>query len=343
MPNASVRETARKLVAASVSVIPIKADGTKAPAGKLLPLDEDKPNQTTWRPYQERIANDKELVHWFSKQNVGMAAVAGKVSGNLEILDIDEPALVRPWYEMVAQVAPGLVSKLVVVKTPREGHGRHCYYRCDVIEGNTKLAQGLRSDENGHMKVTTLIETRGEGGYALIPPSPAKCHKLNRPYVLSQGDLANIPTITEDERNVMLNCARTLTQYVEPERVYTPRQETTPTGERPGDINAAKVSWEDILMLHGWRVAGRRGEVTLWCRPGKKDGISATTGHCGDHLYVFSSNAFPFEPERVYSKFTAYTVLNFNGDFRKANTALAALGYIAAHSAKHPSQQVYSC
>jgi putative DNA primase/helicase len=97
------------------------------------------------------------------------------------------------------------------------------------------------------------------------------------------------------------------------------------------------VSWEDILLPHGWRVVGHRGQVTRWCRPGKKDGISATTGHCGDHLYAFSSNAHPFEPERAYSKFSAFARLNYGGDFRKAATALAARGYVVEHANQRPA------
>jgi Bifunctional DNA primase/polymerase, N-terminal len=330
-------DTARHLVSARVSPIPIKADGSKAPASTLLPIDEDtlKPS---WTPYQTRIATEEELGHWFSKPNVGIAVVAGEVSGNLEILDIDEPALVRPWYELVEREAPGLVSRLVVVKTPRAGHGRHCYYRCAVIAGNTKLAQGLRPDGQGRIKVATLIETRGEGGYCLVPPSPATCHTLNRPYVLAQGDFAHIPTITEDERGLLLACARALNEYVEPERLWTPRQPTATDGTKPGDIFAAKVSWDDILLPHGWTVAYRKGETTFWKRPGKKGrGISATAGHCGDHLYVFSSNAHPLEPERAYSKFSAFARLNYGGDFRKAATALAALGYVVEHANQRPA------
>jgi putative DNA primase/helicase len=215
----------------------------------------------------------------------------------------------------------------VIVKTPR--NGRHLYYRSSVIEGNQKLAVNAQRQ--------TMIETRGEGGYVLTPPSPPWCHPDHKPYELRQGDLAHIPTITPDERAILLSCARTLTEYMEPERVYTPRQPTATDGTRPGDVFAAKVSWEDILLPHGWRVAGHRDEVTLWCRPGKTDGISATTGHCGDHLYVFSSNAHPFEPERAYSKFTAYTVLNFGSremDFHKAAVDLAAKGYVNRHEGR---------
>jgi hypothetical protein len=94
------------------------------------------------------------------------------------------------------------------------------------------------------------------------------------------------------------------------------------------------VEWADILIPHGWQVVRQRGEVTLWCRPGKRDGISATTGYCGDHLYVFSSNAHPFEPARAYGKFTAFALLNAGGDFVKAATILAHQGYVKAHDGR---------
>jgi hypothetical protein len=250
------------------------------------------------------------------------------------MLDIDAPELVSLWSEMVEHVMPGLLKRLVVVKTPREGHGRHLYYQCSTIEGNLKLAQRLLVTD-GKKTIETLIETRGEGGYTLIPPSPPACHRLNRPYTLSQGDLAHIPVISEDERAILLNCARALNAYVEPECIWTPRDASATTiGERPGDIYAGKVEWTDILSPHGWQVVRQRGEVTLWCRPGKHEGTSAKTGHCGDHLYVFSTNAHPFEPERAYSKFTAFALLNAGGDFVKAATMLACQGFVKAHGAK---------
>jgi hypothetical protein len=316
-----ILDTARQLVAAGVSVLPIQADGSKAPASTRLPIDKDT-MRPSWKPYQSRLATDTELTSGFSKPNVGIAIIAGAVSRNIEIFDFDDPSTLCPWCELVEDAAPGLIAHLVRVKTPTGGE--HVYYRCATIQGNQKLAVNAQRE--------VMIETRGEGGYALIPPSPATCHQLNRPYVVSQGDLAHIPTITEDERAILLKCARALTQYVEPERVYTPRHATATDGTRPGDIFAANVSWEDILRPHGWRVVGHRGEVTLWCRPGKRGGLSATSGYCGDHLYVFSSNAPPFEPARAYHKFTAYALLNTGGDFSKAATIVARQGYVKAHT-----------
>lgn len=57
---------------------------------------------------------------------------------------------------------------------------RHVYYRCPTIAGNPTLAQ--RPGPEG--RLDTLIETRGERGYAIIPPSPPACHPRQRPSVL---------------------------------------------------------------------------------------------------------------------------------------------------------------
>jgi putative DNA primase/helicase len=309
-----VLQTALTLLRAGLSTIPIGPH--KRPA-----ID-------SWKCYQTRLPTPEEWRAWVASRPCGLAIVLGPVSGNAEAIDVDDSSVLRAWYDWVQSMAPGLLSRLVIVKTPR--NGRHVYYRSPVIAGNQKLALDVQRH--------TMLETRGAGGYALIPPSPAWCHPDHKPYELLQGDLADIPTITADERDVLLNCARALTQYVEPERIYTPRQGIGPSGDRPGDLFAAKASWEDILLPHGWRVVGHRGEVTLWCRPGKKDGISATTGYGGsDLLYVFSSNAFPFEPARGYRKFTAYTVLNFGSsemDFHKAAIDLAAKGYVNRHEGR---------
>jgi hypothetical protein len=305
-----VLQTALALVRAGLSVIPIGTD--------------KRPAIGSWKAYQTRVPTPAEWTAWAASRRCGLAIVLGAVSGHAEVMDFDDPSAVRPWYALVEAVAPGLVSRLVIVRTPT--NGRHLYYRCPVIEGNQTLAR------NGGREV--MIETRGEGGYTVIPPSPAWCHPDHKLYELRQGDLAHIPTITEDERAILLNGARVLHAYVEPERVYTPRERSSPIGDRPGDLFAANVPWEDILLPHGWRVVGHRGGVMLWCRPGKPGGISATTGHCGDRLYVFSSNAAPFEPMRAYRKFTAFAFLNAGGDFRRAATMVAGEGFVNAHAGR---------
>jgi hypothetical protein len=55
--------------------------------------------------------------------------------------------------------------------------------------------------------------------------------------------------------------------------------------------------------------------------------ISATTGYCGDGMYLFSTSAFPLEGDCTYDRFQAYALLNYGGDYSAAAKALAAKGY----------------
>jgi hypothetical protein len=308
----------RELLAAGVSVVPIKPDGSKAPL-------------VGWHRYQRTRATATEFADWvrqFRGTDAGLAIVAGRASGNAEDLDFDAAALVDPWTAMVEQITPGLVARLPAVRTPRPGMA--FWYRCRTIASNQKLAQTLDSD--GRPK--TLIETRGLGGYAIIPPSPPACHPLHKPYELLRSDLTKIPEISPDERDVLLSCAKSFNTYVNPTKVvsgYTVKaNSSTLPGDRPGDIFAGAVSWAELLEHHGWTLAGSRAGLTFWCRPGKTKGYSATTGlghHGEDLLYVFSTNAQPFEAETCYTKFGAYCVLEHGGNFQRAAKLLAVKGY----------------
>ena len=58
------------------------------------------------------------------------------------------------------------------------------------------------------------------------------------------------------------------------------------------------------------------GGATHWTRPGKDDGISATTNHQGnDLLWMFTSSTDPLA-DRSYDRFGFYTVVEHGGDFR---------------------------
>jgi putative DNA primase/helicase len=308
-----IRSEARRLVASGLSVIPICPDGTKRPA-----LD-------AWRPYQQVRPNAVTLATWFH-HGEGLAVIGGAVSGHLEILDFDAPELFAPWCAVVEQLCSGLVARLPLVQTPSDG--RHLYYRCQSIARNLKLAQRL----GAHGTPETVIETRGEGGYAIAPPSPPACHPRHHPYQLFRGDLAAIPTVTMGERACLLQMARAFNTYVTPRRVVS----GSPAGmvqhaggHRPGDVFNAQADWRRLLEPHGWTCVGQHGEVTYWRRPGKiGPGISATTNYAGRHLlYVFSTNAAPFEPDTAYTPFAAYALLEHRGDFPAAARVMARRGY----------------
>lgn len=99
-------------------------------------------------------------------------------------------------------------------------------------------------------------------------------------------------------------------------------------GERPGDEFNRTADWHDILLPQGWQWIRRMGDSWYLRRPGKMSGgHSATLRVSTDRLYVFSEEAQPFEPFKLYDKFSAYTLLEHGGDFSAAARTLATRGY----------------
>ncbi len=316
-------------------VIPIKTDGSKAPDGNVLPKGK-------WEGFQKTPPDTETVSRWWGNGTArGIGVVWGGVSLNGEALDFDIPGLHEAFAEVCAEHGLGeIVESMPLVETP--SGGRHLYYRCtEPVQGNQKLAQRLEEVPEGTdgarlhagrwVKQKTMIETRGEGGYTLAPGSPAQCHPNGKPYRFLRGRPATIPTITPEQRGDLLAIASTFNEYAEPEREYRePKARTPATGElRPGDDYNARGDCESVLERAGWHCKGWRGDKGLWQRPGKTGtGLSATSNYGGSGLfYVFSSNAAPFEPEKAYSPFVVYALLEHGGDFTEAAKELGRQGY----------------
>lgn len=280
-----------------------------------------RPVVTSWKPYQTCRPAEIDVYRWFwppSPLGEAVAIVTGQVSGNLEVLDFDAPALFAPWYTQALQAG---IRGLPVVQTQSGGY--HVYYRAPAVQGNQKLA--VRPQGKRHK---TLIETRGEGGYVLAPPSAG--------YTLQDSDLTAIPTLTTQQRQTLLELARSFDQRpAEPQHVKRTKPRTRHTrrsrsgGLRPGDDYNRRGDVFDVLGKHRWQLVRRTGEETHWRRPGKSNGTpSATFNYGGSNLFfVFSTNAGPFEPERSYSRFGVYAMLEHRGNYAAAARRLRTLGY----------------
>ena len=321
--------TALLYVTSGLSVIPVRPDGSKAPALK------------EWKQFQFRRPTEDELQDWFDNDaGYGVAIIGGEVSGCLVVIDFDhDAATVFPlWHVVVESLCEGLLSRLVIVQTPRGGY--HVYYFCPQVMNSRKLAQKLiEACEGGDgarliggkwKKRVTVIEVKASGGYVLAPGCPPECHPTKRTYELLSGDLTNIQTVTPDEHTVMLDAARSFNEYIKVTSDNWTRAKIRPTDStRPGDDFNNKADCFSLLTLHGWKYVHKWNGVTYWKRPGKSEpGISATSNYGGSNLlYCFSTNASPFEDRRGYSLFSAYTLLEHGGDFNAAAKALSAQGY----------------
>ena len=150
-----------------------------------------RPAVGAWRTWAGRLPTEIEVEAWFSNAYDAVCIVAGKVSNNLECIDFDQKAEAYPAW--CAKIAPDVLDSVVVESTP--SGGKHVVYRCETpVEGNLKLAQGMRDG-----KRKTLVETRGEGGLFLCSPTPG--------YALERGDFEHIPVISQEARESLLSAA----------------------------------------------------------------------------------------------------------------------------------------
>lgn len=313
------------------------ADAGLSPLPTTRKGDAKGPALPSWKRMQSAIASHEELDRWYADGSTAnsVGIVCGAVSGNLEMIDFDlGGAAYERWRNVVEDAAPGLVRRLVIETTP--SGGRHAIYRCaDSVGGNVKLAAKRfeaddatplwigakeyvpRQDRAGkwHCTVTT-IETRGEGGMFLCAPSEG--------YEIVQNDIAEPPIVTTEERDIMLGAAWSLDESGQREAVGTNPTAHDGSTIRPGDDYNARGDPRDALRRNGW-VMVRGGENEHWRRPGKTSGTSATVKD--RVLYVFSSNAAPFEPSTAYSPFAVVAMLDHGGDFATTAKALASDGY----------------
>jgi hypothetical protein len=313
---------------AGFSVLPIRADGSKAPA-----VD-------AWKRYQTELPTEADVRNWYDNgaAGCGVAVVGGAVSGRLAIVDVE---FFDVWGEYVALVdaeAPGLLERLPQVKTPGKdaAGGRHVYFRAPSPVSSAKLAKTTKADalqRTGDAGRQTLIEVKGGGGYCLAPGCPPRCHESGRLYEHVDGPpIVETPTLNAEEVEVLLRCARALHRDSPEPGPPKPRRSGAASGNgeglRPGDDYDRRGDWNELLTRHGWKPCG----PGRWTRPGKRCGVSATTGYChGPHgeplLHVFTTNASPFEDGRTYGLFNAFTLLEHAGDHSAAARALAKEGY----------------
>lgn len=305
-----------KMLADNLSLIPVR----DKPQG-------DRPEKTPyqgWKKYQAEIITTAEL--WAQMDNHSTNAVAiicGKVSGNLEIIDIDvkyKPGIDAVLLSDIKSLYPDLFERLRIHKTPSGGY--HILYRVTdgVVPGNEKLAGRYGTTDELAIRPKTkqynFLETRGEGGYALAPPSMG--------YGIHQDN--NIPALTWAERCSLINLCRSYSE-IAPVQSFKPSvSDNNYYDENPFAHFNQSVAAESVLTDHGWKECGHSNLFIWFTRPDKKKGISASFNRLKRVYFIFTSTT-EFDELKGYQPATALSILAHGGDKKKTFRHLVQAGY----------------
>ena len=276
----------------------------------VISTDNSKTSIFAWKKYQSKIATDQELEQMFNTPKAkGIAVICGAVSGNLEVIDVDCKYGIK-WEDYEAKILdahPELYARLKIIKTKSNGY--HIYYRCETIEGNQKLAERPATDDekfiNPNAKQFVLIETRGEAGYVIAPPTEG----------YTPLDRNDIPIITIDERDLLLSIARSFTQLIE--HIKQPVMPTTGSNLTVWDDYNQRGDLIVLMEKHGWKVVREDDERYYLLRPGQTTSVTSAVIFKDKRIFYPHTTSTSFQ-NKGYNPFAVYTHLECNGDYKKA-------------------------
>lgn len=322
-----------------VSVIPIDHT-SKRPHFDLLPQICAWPRETdregrldagrgkgSWETFKHTHATPDELRDWIAKGARALAAITGEISGGLEVIDFDViertgEYLYPEWAEDVADLADGLPSQAT------GGGGRQIAYRYPLRDGQTRdgnLKLAYLPDAETRRGESVAIETRGEGGYFVLPHS---AHPSGNTYQPDGGDWTHIPVISAARRDSLVSAARRLDQSKEhaPQPAQRPAKETTYRPSLNGqasviDVFNEKHSIESQLEAAGYLPRGRRYYHPQGGDP-KRPGVIIL-----DNKSYHHDSDDPLSDGYAHSAFDVFCQMNHDGDVKAAvRDAARALG-----------------
>lgn len=355
----NIKETAKRYLQSGLSVVFLKPGkipsltGWKALESQALTSEEVDTLFSGGSIRQEQVKKDGStsttagIKNYTLNEPSDLGIIAGKVSGGLEVIDVDCKYDLKGslWEDLKTLLEDNLgetFNSLVIATTPSGGY--HIYYRCQEIDRNLKLANrpttekerggtyqkniSAGKDKTGAMKaqendkIRVLIETRGEGGYVVAPPSLG--------YNFIQGTAYGIPSITPQERACILAIARDFNQVEEttPQARKTPSpQPTTGSGLTSLEDYDQRGDAVALLISHGWTEVGTSGERVNLLRPGETQAKSSGNYHTGKRALIVFSTSTEFTPGKPYSPSQIFNLLECGGDWKLTAKKLGDLGY----------------
>lgn len=286
-----------------------------------------------WTYNQKNRFNKQEL--WDRLEKTGTSAVGivcGKVSGNLEVIDVDSkyyPGIDATLFKDIQSFYPDIFATLRIHKTPSGGF--HILYRISggEPEGNQKLAGRIPTEfevqedkrknptKKRDLKEINFLETRGEGGQIVAPPSMG--------YSVYQ-DLP-IPVITWEQRCSLIELCKTYNQLVKEERIYKPTQHDDKVyNVNPFEDYNARVDAVDLAIEVGFRRERENSHFVWFTRPGKSKGTSISWNKDKKVFFCFTSST-ELEVNTGYRPSSLLSIYQHNGDRKRTYKWLVENGY----------------
>jgi hypothetical protein len=271
-----------------------------------------------------------------------MGTICGAVSGDLEMFELEgrfvEKYTISDFKQRMKDAGLELLLARLTngIITQSPSGGWHFLYRITdgQADGNTKLA--------GTAESLTLIETRGEGGFVMLPPSHGATHPSGKPWTLHKGGYGSIPSITSDEREALFDVARSYDESpdVKPITPVTPGQRVTHQHYTAGEYRDSwiamveehlRATWDmqQLLERYGWSFLyqDRHGRQ-LMHRPGKDgDGVGGSI-NLSDRFHPFSSST-PFPGASAGKKAPTWDRVGVIATYEYGGDSMAALNEIA--------------
>ena len=344
-----IKETALRYERAGLSVLPAKAD--------------KRPALSSWVPLSSTALTPAEIEQLFNRERIrpeyvpkssrtnqsgvvltttpqALAIITGESSGSLEVIDVDAKYDLtgRLWTDLwsrIEQALPALSQQLLTAQTKSGGY--HIYYRCSEIAGNKKLAQrpANEAEQANGDKVLVLLETRGQGGYVIAPPSPG--------YSYLQATPEAIPTITPEQRATLFEICHSFDQMPEEKKqapalaaakpVRLPRATGSAAAADPFQDYNERGDVIGLLKEHGWTEVGSDQERVLMLRPGDSSAAYSANYHKESKRFIVWSESTQFEAFNrssgtpAYSPADVFKELQAGGDTKRAAEMLEEAGY----------------